>query len=53
MWTAPIILLLLSVALWRWSWRADLWLHAVARFMLACSVLSWSVVWAVVLLVMG
>lgn len=50
---APLILLALSVAFWRWSWRADLWMHAISRFVIACALLSWSAVWAMAVLVAG
>lgn len=51
MWTIPVILFALAYLSWRWSWRADLWMHAVVRFVLACLLLSWSVIWALALLV--
>ncbi|WP_324730988.1 hypothetical protein [Pseudomonas paeninsulae] len=52
-WLIPCTLFALAYLAWRWSWTADLWMHAVGRFVLACSLLSWAVVAAVVALVAG
>lgn len=53
MWFIPLSLFALAYLSWRWSWRADLWVYAVARFALACLLLSWSAIWALALLVSG
>lgn len=50
---APLILLVLAFASWRWAWRAEARLHAASRCVIACALLSWSIVWALAVLVTG
>ena len=42
--TIPIILLIGALIFWRWSHAAQSQIHATARFVVACVMLSWAIV---------
>lgn len=50
-WIIPGVLFALAYLAWRWSWRTDLWLHAVGRFVVACVLMVMAATWALSLVV--
>ena len=46
--TIPIILLIGALIFWLWSHAAQSQIHATARFVFACVLISWAIVAALV-----